>query len=633
MTSGKIIVLCENCGAKNRVDSNLKDHVIRCGKCGSQLSLSLTDNMAPAIEKLRDAAGKVKMEFEAYTRYKVCSISVDLVEDTIHIKWKVETDVEDLWRLKQRWPIEYYFTIKMILAVSKSAPDLLRVFAISFFERYLNFSPEDEGANFRDLCLLSVKGEKKHLRELDKKFTAEDVLKLTGQKRQAAMEDLQQFTRDTMAVRQNYKGTLTNKSSLIYKAVKPFDLAGEPEETLEELYAKEGEEGKEVKEDKKIAAMRLIEENIEKIKKLDTPYISVFARKYGLGNEERRRNLKELLDSKNIKLPEKVIYKLIQKELDEIEYERFYKRIKALETLSLNHYIRRYLELINDSEEQINNFYKFLVSEKVIIEDVSTNVGKLKDLINKVRKSIDIEQFERKLVGDLTSDSDASHIEKIADDKALLSSVDPASESYRFLEQTLSPGKTGDIPGIIRLYIDNFMDNPNNRAMLLYFLRSVDLIKDPDEINLSEEIKKIQYEDIPEAIDDRSEIFDSYSSQEILTQLTQFDYGKYLHLMRFLFQRMGFNAGIIKKEEGKAGLIFLDNQEDEKLIVQFYFHDGYLGAESLKDMPALVAEFHADYGIGACTGFFSKEAIQFALENDIELIDQNKIKRLIANIF
>jgi hypothetical protein len=585
--------------------------------------------MAPAIEKLRDAAGKVKMEFEAYTRYKVCSVSVDLVEDTIHIKWKVETDVEDLWRLKQRWPIEYYFTIKMILAVSKSAPDLLRVFAVSFYERYLNFSPEDEGANFRDLCLLSIKGESKQLRELDKRFTSEDVLTLTGQKRQTAMEDLQQFTRDNMAVRQNYKGTLTNKSSLIYKAVKPFDLAGEPEETLEEIYVKESEDGKEFK---KIAAMKLIEQNIEKIKKLDTQYISVFARKYGLGNEERRRNLKELLDSKNIKLPEKVIYKLIQKELDEIEYERFYKRIKAPEPLSLNHYIRRFLELITDSEEQINNFYKFLVSEKIIIEDVSTNVGKLKDLVNKVRKSIDIEQFERKLVGDLTTETTAAPFDKVPDDKALLSSVDPGSESYRFLEQTLSPGKTGDIPGVIRLYIDNFMDNPNNRAMLLYFLRSVDLIKDPDEIDLMEEIKKIQYEDIPEPIEDTSEIFDSFSSQEILNQLMQFDYSKYIHLMRFLFQRMGFNAGIIKKEEGKAGLIFLDNQEDEKLIVQFFYHDGYLGSEHLKDVPALVKEFHADYGIGACSGFFSKEAIQFALENDIELIDQNKIKRLITNI-
>jgi len=585
--------------------------------------------MGPAIEKLRNAAGKVKMEFEAYTRYKVCSVSVDLVEDTIHIKWKVETDVEDLWRLKQRWPIEYYFTIKTILAVSKSAPDLLRVFAVSFYERYLNFSPEDEGANFRDLCLLSIKGDSKQLRELDKRFTSEDVLTLTGQKRQAAMEDLQQFTRDNMAVRQNYKGTLTNKSSLIYKAVKPFDLAGEPEETLEEIYVKESEDGKEFK---KIAAMKLIEQNIEKIKKLDTQYISVFARKYGLGNEERRRNLKELLDSKNIKLPEKVIYKLIQKELDEIEYERFYKKIKAPEPLSLNHYIRRFLELITDSEEQTNNFYKFLVSEKIIIEDVSTNVGKLKDLVNKVRKSIDIEQFERKLVGDLTTETTAAPFDKVPDDKALLSSVDPGSESYRFLGQTLSPGKTGDIPGVIRLYIDNFMDNPNNRAMLLYFLRSVDLIKDPDEIDLTEEIKKIQYEDIPEPIEDTSEIFDSFSSQEILNQLMQFDYSKYIHLMRFLFQRMGFNAGIIKKEEGKAGLIFLDNQEDEKLIVQFFYHDGYLGSEHLKDVPALVKEFHADYGIGACSGFFSKEAIQFALENDIELIDQNKIKRLITNI-
>jgi hypothetical protein len=629
VTANKIIILCENCGAKNRVDPTLKDHVVRCGKCGNQLSLALTDNIAPAIEKLRDAAGKVKMEFEAYTRYKVCSISVDLVEDTIHIKWKVETDVEDLWRLKQRWPIEYYFTIKMILAVSKSAPDLLRVFAVSFYERYLNFSPEDEGANFRDLCLLSVKGDMKQLRELDKRFTSEDVLTLTGQKRQTAMEDLQQFTRDNMAVRQNYKGTLTNKSSLIYKAVKPFDLAGEAEETLEEIYIKESVDGK---ENKKIAAMKLIEENIDKMKRLETQYIGVFARKYGLGNEERRRNLKELLDSKNIKLPEKVIYKLIQKELDEIEYERFYKKIKAPEPLSLNHYIRRFLELITDSEEQIDHFYKFLVSEKIIIEDVSTNVDKLKDLVNKVRKSIDIEQFERKLVGDFTAETTAAALDKVPDVKALLSSVDPASESYRFLAQTLSPGKTGDIPGVIRLYIDNFMDNPNNRAMLLYFLRSVDLIKDPNEINLTEEIKKIQYEDIPEPIEDKSEIFDSFSSQEILNQLTQFDYGKYIHLMRFLFQRMGFNAGIIKKEEGKAGLIFLDNQEDEKLIVQFFYHDGYLDAENLKSIPALVSEYHADYGISTCSGFFSKEAIQFALENDIELIDQNKIKRLIANI-
>lgn len=629
MTTGKIIVLCESCGAKNRVDSSLKNHVIKCGKCGNPLSLALTENITPAIDKLRDAAGKVKMEFEEYTRYKVCAISVDLVEDTIHIKWKVETDVEDLWRLKQRWPIEYYFTIKMILAVLKSSSDLLRVFAISFFERYLNFSPEDEGANFRDLCLLSVKADRKQLRELDKKFLAEDILTLTGPKRQTAMEELQQFTKDTMAVRQNYKGTLTNKASLIYKAVKPFDLAGETEETLEEVYIKET---KDEKEDKKIVAMKLIEENIEKMKKLDTPYISVFARKYGLGNEERRRNLKELLDSKNIKLPEKVIYKLIQKELDEIEYERFYKRIKAPDSLSLNHYIRRFLELISDSEEQINNFYKFLVSEKIIIEDVSTNVDKLRELINKVKKSIDLEQFERKLVGDLTMESTAPPVDKAASDKSLLSSVDPSSESYRFLAQTLSPGKTGDVPGVIRLYIDNFMDNPNNRAMLLYFLRSVDLIKNPDEIDLNDEIKKIQYEDIPEPIEDKTEMFNSFSSQEILAQFMQFDYGKYLHLMRFLFQRMGFNASIIKKEDGKSGLIFLDNQEDEKMIVQFFYHDGYLGSENLKNMPALVKEFHADYGIGACTGFFSKEAIQYALENDIELIDQNKIKRLIANI-
>jgi hypothetical protein len=629
VSTGKIIILCDSCGAKNRVDSSLKNHVIKCGKCGSQLSLNLTENIKPTLDKLRDSAGKVKMEFEAYTRYKVCSISVDLVEDTIHIKWKVETDVEDLWRLKQRWPIEYYFTIKMILAVFKSAPDLLRVFAISFFERYLNFSPEDEGANFRDLCLLSVKADRKQLRELEKKFNTEDILILTGPKRQTSMEDLQQFTRDSMAVRQNYKGTLTNKSSLIYKAVKPFDLAGEQEETLEEVYLKET---KDEKEDKKLVAMKLIEENIEKMKKIDTDYIGIFARKYGLGNEERRKNLKELLDSKNIKLPEKVIYKLIQKELDEIEYERFYKRIKAPDTLSLNHYIRRFLELISDSEEQINNFYKFLVSEKIIIEDVSTNVDKLKELVNKVRKSIDLEQFERKLVGDLTMESAAAPVEPVADGKALLSSVDPSSESYRFLSQTLSPGKTGDIPGVIRLYIDNFMDNSNNRAMLLYFLRSVDLIKDPDEINLTEEIKKIQYEDIPEPIEDAAEVFNSFSSQEILVQFMQFDYNKYLHLMRFLFQRMGFNASIVKKEEGKTGLIFLDNQEDEKLIVQFFFHEGHLGPEHLKNMPALVQDFHADYGIGACNGFFSKEAIQYALENDIELIDQNKIKRLIANI-
>jgi hypothetical protein len=96
---------------------------------------------------------------------------------------------------------------------------------------------------------------------------------------------------------------------------------------------------------------------------------------------------------------------------------------------------------------------------------------------------------------------------------------------------------------------------------------------------------------------------------------------------------MGFNASIVDKEEGKTGVIFLDNQEDEKLIVNYFYHYEYLEAEALKSMPSLVELYHADYGIGVCMGLFSKDAIQYALENDIELIDQNKIKRLIANVF
>jgi hypothetical protein len=168
---------------------------------------------------MRDIAGKVKMEFEEYTHYKVCAISVDFLEDMVHLKWKVETNIEDLWRLKQRWPIEYYYTVKMLIAFLRNSPESLQIFVISFFERYLNFAPEDEGDNFRDLCLLSIKADRRQIRDLEKKFVAEDIINLTGARRQKAMEELQEFTREIIPVRQNYKGTLINKSSVIYKAV------------------------------------------------------------------------------------------------------------------------------------------------------------------------------------------------------------------------------------------------------------------------------------------------------------------------------------------------------------------------------------------------------------------------------
>ena len=629
VASNKILILCKKCGAKNRVDSSIKNKSIRCGKCGNSLSLDLDDNFHPTLDRLRTVAGEVKMEFEDYTHYKVCSISVDLVEDTLHVKWKVETDIEELWRLKQRWSIEYYFTIKMLIALYKNSPDLLQMFAISFFERYMNFAPEDEKDNFRDLCLLSIRINRKQLRALEEKFLSENILTIKGPKRQAAMDELQQFVRNLTSVRQNYRGTLINKSSLIYKAVKPFDLTGKVEEPVKEVYKTPEEDAR---EEKKLEAMKLIENNIEKLGKLDKPYIRVFARKYGLGNEERRANLKDLLDAKGIKLPDKVIYRLIRKELDEISYDMFYKKIKAPEKLSLNHYIRRYLELMPEPEEQIHNFYRFLVEQSVIIEDVSMNVDRLKSIVNKVQKSIDLELFERKLVGDVGIDRSKKEIPDL-DEVKIQSLVDPNSESFQFFKQTVMHGKTGGVSGVIRLYADNFMDNKNNRAMLLFFMQDENLIRGPADVDIDEEIRKIQYEDIPEPIEEDLESFDSYSSEEIMNNLSKFDFNKSLHLMRYLFERMGFNASLVEKDEGKTGVIFLDNQEDEKLVVNFFYHDGYLDVEQMHKITELVQNYHADYGIGVCTGFFSKDAIQFALENDVELIDQNKIKRLIANVF
>jgi hypothetical protein len=629
VASDKMLILCKKCGTKNRVDSSIKDKTIRCGKCGNPLTLDLADNIRPTLDKLRSVAGEVKMQFEDYTRYKVCSISVDLVEDTLHVKWKVETDIEELWRLKQRWSIEYYYTIKMLIALYKNAPDLLQTFAISFFERYMNFAPEDEEDNFRDLCLLSIRITRKKVRELEEKFSSEDILSIKGPKRQSSMDELQRFTRDLTSVRQNYRGTLINKSSLIYKAVKPFDLTGEAEEPVKEIYIREE---KDKLEDKKLTAMKLIENNIERLNQLDTSYIRIFARKYGLGNEERRKNLKDLLDSKDIKLPEKVIYRLIRKELDEISYEMFHKKIKVPEKLSLNHFIRRYLELIPEPEEQIHNFYRFLIEKNIIIEDVSMNVERLKQIVNKVQKSIEVEQFERKLVGDVGTDKAREEMPEL-DGIKIESLVDPNSESYQFFKQTVLSGKTGGIGSVMRLYADNFMDTKNNRAMLLFFLKDESLISDPSDVKIDEEIKKIQYEDIPEPLEEEVETFDSYSSKEILDNLSDFDFNKSLHLMRYLFERMGFNASVVEKDEGKTGVIFLDNQEDEKLVVNFFYHDGYLDVESMYQITDLVKTYHADYGIGVCTGFFSKEAIQYALESDVELIDQNKIKRLVANVF
>ncbi len=628
VATNKILILCKECNAKNRVDTTLKDKVIRCGKCGKPLPLDLNESMAPAITRIRDAAGRVKMDYEDYTRFKVCSITVDMVEDTLHVKWKVETDIEDLWRLKQRWIISYYYTLKMFVEVFKQAEKNLGSFAISFFERYLNFSPEDEGPNFRDLCLLSVRSDSKKLKELEKKLAEKDYLTLKGSERQEAMDELQEYVRENLDVRQNYRGTLVNKASLIYKSVKPYDLTEEDEQTkVEEAIKTEAER----QEDKKVAAIKIIEENIEKLGKLDTPYVRIFAKKYGLGNEERRNNLRELIESKNIRLPEKVLYRLIQKELDEIEYERFVKKIKSEEKLPLNHYIRRYLELIPDKDDQIEHFYRFLVEESIIIEDVSTNAQKLADTVNKMEKSISLEQFEKSLFEDEAEE----HTEKepAKKEEVPVSSIDPNTESYQFLKHTISPGKPGGVAGVIRLYIDNFMDNPLNRAMLLYFFRDESVVTDINTLDIDDEIKKIQYEDIPESIEEEVETFDSYSSNEIISNFEGFDFNKRLHLTRYVFERMGFNARIVDKHDKEHGIIFLDNKEDEKLIVKYFHGSDVTTGDDLAEVVDLVNSYHADYGIAVCRGTFDKDAMQFALENDIELIDRDKVKRLIMNIF
>lgn len=144
------------------------------------------------------------------------------------------------------------------------------------------------------------------------------------------------------------------------------------------------------------------EKEFEKLlEKIIQPYIIKFVKKFGVGNQVKIRNLKDLIRRKqSITIEMKKLQSLIEKEAEIQEYNVFKEKILARKPKKINEYVRVFVEIFGRGNKKTIKY----LSELVGIDPYEMETLIEREL-QKLRREEELKRFEEDLEKEESKDS------------------------------------------------------------------------------------------------------------------------------------------------------------------------------------------------------------------------------------
>ena len=116
----------------------------------------------------------------------------------------------------------------------------------------------------------------------------------------------------------------------------------------------------------------------------------------------------------------------------------------------------------------------------------------------------------------------------------------------------------------------------------------------------------------------------------ILPDLSMNGY-EFERFLRVLYEKNGYNVMQTKlsKDQG-ADLVIV--KDGERIVVQAKRYSNKVSNKAIQEVVAAIKHYGADRGMVVTTNEFTQSAMELAESNDIELVDRNKLKKLMENV-
>jgi len=115
---------------------------------------------------------------------------------------------------------------------------------------------------------------------------------------------------------------------------------------------------------------------------------------------------------------------------------------------------------------------------------------------------------------------------------------------------------------------------------------------------------------------------DTLSSVESLDLLSGYEFE---HFLKNLFKRMGFSVEQTKLS-GDQGADLVLSKFGEKTVVQARRTYNKIGNKAIQEVMAAISHYSANKGMVVTTNYFTRQAVELANSNKIDLIDRNKLQ-------
>ena len=167
-------------------------------------------------------------------------------------------------------------------------------------------------------------------------------------------------------------------------------------------------------------------------------------------------------------------------------------------------------------------------------------------------------------------------------------------------------------------YIYNHLSEKNKINFL-----PMDLKKEIDSIKENKKLKKFEEELFKENANHVKKI-----RMEDIETMNGFEFERFC---KDLFQKMNFKVATTKKS-GDQGADIIMEKDGEKIAVQTKrYSKGIVGNKAVQEIVATLKYYNCNKGIVVTNSRFTKSAQDLARKNKIELIDRDKIKKLIED--
>ncbi|MEA2033802.1 MAG: restriction endonuclease [Euryarchaeota archaeon] len=293
--------------------------------------------------------------------------------------------------------------------------------------------------------------------------------------------------------------------------------------------------------------------------------------------------LRRLLAKNGFEFTEKAIEDLITEEIREQTYEKFKSHALSKEPGNLVEYITCFLEYFKDasSEHKVKNYVFYNTDEMEEDEE-----------IQHIAVDIEDEGIEKNIKN------------------TVLQKYENAPVDIGYLKTLLKPDFI-DIGYLRRLLKDKKIEFEEGRLWS-------EIKKVIDEIELTQFEKELT-------------ISTKKVLQVTLEELNKMNGYEFERFLRVLYEKNGYKVMQTKlsKDQG-ADLVIV--KDGERIVVQAKRYSNKVSNKAIQEVVAAIKHYGADRGIVVTTNEFTQSAMELAESNDIELVDRNKLKKLMENV-